>query len=114
VLHELGHCALHLHDAENSPDEIGECESYINHISRELGLPERQHYGAYMHQMMINAGNTSIMRAELTFARPVNKPGKTKPALISLSWEAGKVGESGAFKAASAPKDRAASVAGQQ
>jgi hypothetical protein len=113
VLHELGHCALNLRDAENSPDEVGECESYINRIRRELGLPERQHYAARVQQAVTIPGQMT-KRAELTFVRPVDKEGRARPEPLYLSWEFDKVGVSNTFKSVPASKDRVTSMAGQQ
>lgn len=109
LLHELGHCALDLHDAENSPDEIGECENYINRIRRELGIPEREHYAARIQQAPIWAGQSKAQRAELTFLRVVDKQGQAKTESLSLSWESEKVSQGVVFKPTSV-----AAAAGQQ
>lgn len=115
LLHELGHCALDLHDAENNPDEIGECERYINRIRRELGVPEREHYAAHMQQAAIWPGQQKTLRAELTFLRVVDKQGQAKTESLYLSWESDKVSLGVIFKPTSvAAKDRITSVAGQQ
>jgi len=93
VLHELGHGALHLHDAQGLSDGLGECESYINRIRRELGLPERQQYIAQIHQSTSSPSGATIRRAELIFARALEKQGRVKMEDFYLSWEAKDVGE---------------------
>src|SRR5581483_12334231 len=45
ILHELAHGVWSLRDSQTS-EELGECETYINRIRRELDLPERQTYQA--------------------------------------------------------------------
>lgn len=113
LLHELGHCALNLRDAETDPAEIGECESYINRIRHELGLPEREHYAARMQQAAVWPWQPKTLRAELTFVRLIEKQGQAKAESLSLSWESEKVSLGVIFKPASVA-DRITSVAGQQ
>jgi len=111
LLHELAHCALNLHDAETDPAEIGECESYINRIRRELGLPEREHYAARMQQAALWPWQPKTLRAELTFVRLIDKSGQAKTESLSLSWESERVSLGMTFKPASvAVKDRMTSV----
>lgn len=116
LLHELGHCALNLHDVESDSTEIGECESYVNRIRRELGMPEREQYAARMQSAAIWPWQPKTLRAELTFARLIEKQGQTKTESLSLSWEYEKVSLGAAtFKPASmAAKDRITLVGGQQ
>ena len=112
LLHELGHCALHLHDVENSPTELGECEGYINYIRRELGLPERRNYVARQRHSILSSEQGGNQRVELTFFRHVDKEGQATEEPLSLSWEINRVGAMPIFKGA-ASKDRATS-AGQE
>jgi hypothetical protein len=89
ILHELGHAALGLRDAAGDPQGPGECEALINRIRRELNLPERQTYVAQTHTgvaMTPTFGSTKF--AELTFARTVEKQGRTQIEKFNLWWEA--------------------------
>lgn len=42
VLHELAHGVLNYFDPIDANDQIGECETFINQVRAELGLPLRQ------------------------------------------------------------------------
>jgi hypothetical protein len=44
LLHEFAHGILGLRDVSGSSEALGDCETHINRIRRELNLPERQHY----------------------------------------------------------------------
>lgn len=39
IFHELCHAALNLHDASEAIETAGDCETYVNRIRRELGVP---------------------------------------------------------------------------
>jgi hypothetical protein len=92
VLHELGHAAFGLRDAPNDPKGLGECETLINRIRRELNLPERQRYVAQTYASP-NTPNRGLTRlAELVFAREVEKQGRRRIEKFNLHWEAAAVG----------------------
>jgi hypothetical protein len=44
LFHELGHGQLRLRDPVNALDPLGECETFVNQIRAELGLPLRMIY----------------------------------------------------------------------
>jgi hypothetical protein len=44
LLHELGHGQFRLRDPLDARDVLGECETYVNQIRSELGLPLRDSY----------------------------------------------------------------------
>jgi len=93
ILHELGHVALGLRDAAGDPQGLGECETLINRIRRELNLPERQTYVAQTHTApSINSTRGSTKLAELVFARAVEKQGRKRIEKFNLNWEASLVG----------------------
>jgi hypothetical protein len=93
LLHELGHGALNLSDTTSPEEEPGACESYVNRIRRELGLPERLNYHA-RRQFVASGPRLRDYRAELSFARVVNEEGKSKTKYHYLSWSVNVVGES--------------------
>jgi hypothetical protein len=92
ILHELGHAVLKLHDAMGDSGGLGECEEYINHIRRELNLPERQHYAARLKRGIVSISRKTIAEAELTFAQRGDAEGGVKAQSYSLKWEADLVG----------------------
>ncbi len=90
-LHELGHGVYHLRDAVDDPEELGDCENFVNTIRRDLGLPERQKYMARIYKSGMPAGSIT-QRAELPFTRTKEKNGNLKTETVFLTWETGKVG----------------------
>jgi hypothetical protein len=94
ILHELGHAALGLRDADSDPQGLGECEAMINRIRRELNLPERQTYfaRAYTAPAFISTRG-SIKLAELVFARATEKQGRMQIERFNIRWEASMVGQ---------------------
>ncbi|MFN0109578.1 MAG: hypothetical protein ACKVZH_12045 [Blastocatellia bacterium] len=91
VLHELAHAALGLRDAMVEGQEPGECEEYINRIRRELGVAERQSYSAQTRLERPFLSQKPVHQAELLFAKQTLAP-KARPQMLSLSWEAERVG----------------------
>jgi hypothetical protein len=88
ILHELCHVALELRDPSEGTQGAGDCESYVNRIRRELGMPERQHYVANVYQGR-SAYSLAGIIAEVIFAH--TKPGmKTKR--LFLTWDVREVG----------------------
>jgi hypothetical protein len=88
ILHELCHAALGMHDPSEGLKAAGDCESIINRIRRELGMPERQHYTANVFQRLSSVSGKETI-AELVFAHIT--PGlKTK--LSYLTWDVREVG----------------------
>jgi hypothetical protein len=92
LLHEFAHAVLGLHDSLDKADGPGECEEYINHIRRELDLPERQNYIARTSQRRSFPGEKLLPQAELLFSRTVEQQGRTKTQTFYLNWDAEPVG----------------------
>ena len=93
ILHELGHAAYGLRDVADDLQGLGECETLINRVRRELDLPERQSYVAQTYSIPTHgAYRGSTKFAELIFARTVEKQGRTQIEKFNLSWEAAAVG----------------------
>jgi hypothetical protein len=115
ILHELGHAAFGLRDAANNPQELGECETLINRIRRELDLPERQSYVAQTYlQMPGGSSRGSIKLAELIFARSVEKQGRMQTQEFNISWEASAVGPIASVEdLGSKTEDRGLKIAGR-
>jgi hypothetical protein len=91
VLHELVHGVYLLRDAVEDPNELGECENFVNTIRRDLGLPEREKYIARIYRAELTVSSI-IRRASLQFARTKEKNGNLKTETVFLSWDTGKVG----------------------
>jgi hypothetical protein len=87
VLHELVHGALGLRDAVGATQQLGACDALVNHIRRELGLPERLGYAARVHRELFGAGATGW--AELVFG--LVKKDRLEPKRLYLRWEAKRV-----------------------
>ncbi len=90
ILHELSHSVFRLKDPEESGRAAGDCESYINRIRRELGMPERQIYAATaFRQMNFTSGPVGRI-VKLVFVQ--SKPGRRhesrgKTRLFYLMWD---------------------------
>lgn len=91
VLHELVHGVYDLRDAVEDPNELGECENFVNTIRHDLGLPERQFYIARIYSALQPTG-TIIRQAKLQFMRTKEKNGHLKTETVFLSWDVGRVG----------------------
>jgi hypothetical protein len=93
LLHELAHGALQLPDTKEESVVLGQCETHINQIRRELELPERQTYLARVAERPSGTGGSTRPFAELIFTRV--KPGARgdKRQFFFLSWEAQLVGQ---------------------
>ncbi len=91
VLHELVHGVYNLRDAVEDPNELGECENFVNTIRHDLGLPERQYYMARIYSALMPAG-TIVQQAKLQFTRTKEKNGNLKTETVFLSWDVGRVG----------------------
>lgn len=92
ILHELCHAALGLRDPSADVYATGDCESYVNRIRRELGLPERQQYAASGSWQKLSPASPTVVVAELVFAQPGSESG-AKPRKLYLRWEAQPVGD---------------------
>ena len=88
ILHELCHVALELRDPPERARAAGDCESYVNRIRRELGMPERRQYAANVFQRASGIALNKIV-AQLSFAQ--NRPG-AKTKWLYLTWEVRDVG----------------------
>ncbi len=94
ILHELAHGALRLSDARTRDDGPGDCETYINKIRRDLGLPERQDYFArVIERSMGSTSGATTRTAELVFLKSTTVEGREKKEFFILSWEADMVGQ---------------------
>lgn len=91
VLHELVHGVYDLRDAVEDPNELGECENFVNTIRHDLGLPERQYYMARIYSTLMPTG-TFVRQAKLQFMRTKEKNGNLKTETVLLSWDVGRVG----------------------
>lgn len=113
VLHELAHGALDLSDTARRGEEPGDCEDYINHIRRDLGLPERLRYEARARVATGTFGLRSYW-LELPFARAVNNGGRSKIQHRYLTWNTAAVGETVTSRtpAPVARRERAKTLAG--
>jgi hypothetical protein len=107
ILHELCHAALELRDtaAENS---AGDCESYVNRIRRELGMPERRQYAADVYWRAISVSRPTARVAELIFTQ--TKPGRAKTKRLYLRWDAEQVGNIRLVSAPAAQEKTSAGV----
>ncbi len=88
ILHELCHAALELRDPSEGVKAAGDCESYVNRVRRELGMPERRHYAANVYQRTSSTTLNKII-AQLTFAQ--TEPG-AKTKRLFLTWDVREVG----------------------
>jgi hypothetical protein len=115
VLHELAHGALGLGDTARRGEEPGDCENYINHVRRDLGLPERLRYEARARAATGSFGLRGYW-LELPFARTVNDGGRSKIQHRYLTWNTAAVGEAvvGRPAAPAAQRERAKTLAGVQ
>jgi hypothetical protein len=96
ILHELCHAVLELHDPSAGVSAAGDCETYVNRARRELGMPERQQYGATAYMRKIFAFSPTSKIAELIFAQtaPGREPGRrAKTKRLRLTWDARLVGD---------------------
>jgi hypothetical protein len=96
ILHELCHAVLELHDPSAGVSAAGDCETYVNRARRELGMPERQQYGAAAYLRKIFAFSPTSKVAELIFARtePGREPGRrAKTKRLRLLWDVQEVGD---------------------
>jgi hypothetical protein len=95
ILHELCHAALELRDPLAGMKVAGDCESYVNRIRRELGMPERQQYAATAYRQTTFPSGSTVRIAELIFAQtePGREPeSRAKTKTLYLTWDAQRVG----------------------
>lgn len=88
IMHELCHAALEMRDPSDGLKAEGDCESIVNRIRRELGMPERRHYTANVVQRPSGAYHHKTI-AELTFAQTMTG---VKTKLSYLTWDMREVG----------------------
>ncbi len=89
VMHELAHGVMGLRDAYPNTRELGACETVINHVRRELNLPERRSYFARVRPTWSFKGTT--MQGELVFVREGDRARNSKSQTFYLTWDAGRV-----------------------
>ncbi len=95
ILHELCHAALNLHDPSEEVHAAGDCETYVNRIRRELGIPERQQYAATASMKHLSLSTPTASIAQLIFAQtqPGDEPGgRTKTKRFFTWWNSQEVG----------------------
>ncbi len=96
ILHELCHAALNLHDPLEKADAAGDCETYVNRIRRELGIPERQQYAATvsMKHLSLSAPNAIVSKLIFAQIQPGDEPGeRTKTKRFFTWWNSQEVGD---------------------
>jgi hypothetical protein len=109
ILHELCHAALELRDTAARENAAGDCESYVNRIRREFGMPERRRYAANVYWRAISVSRPTAKVAELIFTQ--TKPGRAKTKRLYLRWDAEQVGKVRPLSASSAKEKMSAGVA---
>lgn len=90
VLHELDHVA---HDSSDASvlGETGECESNINQMRRECGLPERASYFSTL--FPVNADSQFITKfVRIAFAQPQAQAQTSRKKTYWVMWDANVVG----------------------
>jgi hypothetical protein len=95
ILHELCHTTLELRDLAAGVSAAGDCETYVNRIRRELGMPERQHYAAtaYLHSTSMSRPTATIARLVFTQKIPGREPeSRAKTKTLHLRWDVQQVG----------------------
>ncbi len=98
LLHELCHAALEMTDRTDSENAAGDCETLVNAIRRELGLPERQEYRAMSSWKTLFPSTLTARIAELNFATVQpdrHREGRARRKRFSLTWNVLEVGDSG-------------------
>lgn len=99
ILHELCHAVLNLRDPSGQVNTAGDCETYVNRIRRELGIPERQQYAATASPKHLSLSTPTATIAQLIFAQtqPGDEPGgRTKTKRFFTWWNSQEVGEASA------------------
>lgn len=88
ILHELCHAVLNLHDPSEQVHAAGDCETYVNRIRRELGIPERQQYAATASMKNLSLSTPTATVAQLIFAQtqPGDEPGERKKTKRFFTW----------------------------
>jgi hypothetical protein len=108
ILHELCHAALELRDPSAVKAE-GDCESYVNRIRRELGMPERRQYAAEVYWRALSISKPTAKIAELIFtqAEPGLEPeSRAKTKRLYLTWDTERVGNIRLLSAPPAAKEK--------
>jgi hypothetical protein len=109
ILHELCHAVFGLSDFTEKSNPAGHCESYVNQIRRELGMPERQQYMADVAVKKVFSSAPSVEMATLHFAKikPGRRPGsRAKKKTLFLRWEVSAVGGRSEYSALPARKSK--------
>lgn len=88
LLHELCHIVLSLHDPSEKVGKAGDCETYVNRIRRELGIPERQQYAATTSTKHLSLSTPTATVAQLIFAQtqPGDEPGERSKTKRFFTW----------------------------
>ncbi len=113
ILHELCHAALELRDP-SAVNAAGDCESYVNRIRRELGMPERRQYAASVYWQRPSLSSPTTRFAELIFTQtePGREPeSRAKTKKLYLRWDAQQVGNIRLLSAPPAAKEKTGAVA---
>jgi len=110
ILHELCHAAMELHDPSADMKAAGDCESYVNRIRRELGVPERRQYAATPYGETTDYSGSIANVMELIFTRPKTgrEPGSSaKTKTLYLTWNTRQVGKTRGVSAPQIGKEKA-------
>lgn len=113
ILHELCHAALGLRDPVAGVNEAGDCESYVNRIRRELGMPERQQYAATAYRQTTFPSGSTVRIAELIFAHTESgrePESRAKTKRLYLTWDAQRVGNIRLLSAPPTVKEKTAAA----
>ena len=108
ILHELCHAALELRDTAGV-NAAGDCETYVNRIRRELGMPERRQYAANVFWRTISISRPTTKVAELIFTQTEPGPepeSRAKTKRLYLRWDAEQVGNTRLLSAPPAAKEK--------
>jgi hypothetical protein len=114
ILHELCHAALGLRDYSADVNAEGDCESYVNRIRRELGMPERRQYAANVYRRTVSTSGMTAKTAELIFTQtePGREPeSRAKTKNLYLRWDTAQVGNIRSLSAPPAAKEKKGAVA---
>jgi hypothetical protein len=84
-VHELSHAVKGYVDSVGRDDRLGECETYVNLMRAELGLPKRVYYFPQQRRATKPDGLTFV-QGELSFVREPNSGG-TKEVFINFNIE---------------------------
>jgi len=86
LVHELTHAIKGYVDSVGRDDQLGECETYVNVMRVELGLPKRIHYFPVQRRSMKPDGVTFV-QGELSFVFESSSRDHVKEVMITFNIE---------------------------